>query len=549
MFPKIFWLASLLAPAPLCATYFYSLAQQIHYRYAVVLCVVTLALLPIRWDHHWRLPARRMCILLYSAALISLVLAIAIWSPWLSYVSFLLFFGSFLSANYERLPNSKRRSLRRGTMVYLSLPFWFALRVPLGFDDAILSYFLHVTSYFASFTLDYFNLPHYINGTVLELADKKFFVAETSGGIASLFALLACSFFLQIVRYRSPLLTPLYFFSGCLVALLLGTLRLIIAPIMYDGFTIDLTQSWYGRFFAYTTFLVAGLLLVSFDYLIAFCFAPVSRDTIHVSNLEIRNPFKLLWNRTFRNPKPVRVESSINSSKFSWIPMVTIVLLLLTLGAQIFYYGQQFLAPTSALHAKVSTAVIWNPPRALFENPKLRIESFESSTDGSDVSQSDQIDIWNVLSTSDNLRHRITISQMYPRFHDLGRDYTRAGWTLIDETTFAPTNDTPPWPLIACSAQNQAEKYSFFTYSAFDTTATPVNPLNTSAGTIMIDRVLGNESSVLTQRDCLLFHIWTTSAVPFSSEQKQQLIDLHVEMRQQVVSAYRQQLGVVRTSH
>lgn len=462
MVPKIFWLASLLAPAPLCASYFYSLTQPIHYRYAVVFCVVTLARLLIRWDHQWRIPARRISILLYSAALISLVLAIAIWSPWLSYVSFLLFFCSFLSANYERLPNSKRRSLRRGTMVYLSLPFWFVLRVPLGFDDAILSYFQHTTCYFASFTLDYFNLPHYLNGTVMELAGKKFFVAETSGGLVSLFALLACSLFLQIIRYRSPLLTPLYFFSGCLVALLLGTLRLIIAPIMYEGFTIDLTQNWYGRIFAYTTFLVAGLLLVSFDYLIAFCFAPVSRDTIHVSNQEIRNPFKLLWNRTFRNPKPVRVKRSTNSSNFSWIPMVVIVLLLLTLGAQVFYYGQQFLAPTSTADAKVSTAVIWNPPRALFENPKLRIESFESSTDGSDVSQSDRIDIWNVLSTSGNLRHRITISQMYPRFHELGRDYARAGWSLKNEMTFAPTNHNPLWPLIACSAQNQAEKIQLF---------------------------------------------------------------------------------------
>lgn len=65
----------------------------------------------------------------------------------------------------------------------------------------------------------------------------------------------------------------------------------------------------------------------------------------------------------------------------------------------------------------------------------------------------------------------------------------------------------------------------------------------------MIDRVLGNKSSALAQRDCLLFQTWTTSAVPFSDEQKQQLIELHVEMRQQVVSAYRQQLGVVRTFH
>jgi len=343
MLPKIFWFVSLLSPAPLCAIYFYRLVQPVHYRYAVALCIVTLILLLFRWDYHWRLPTRRLSITLYAIALISLTIGIAIWSPWLSYLSFLLTFSSFLSANYERLSNSRSRSLRRGTLLYLCLPFCFAMRIPLGYDDVILSYFQHMTSYFASFALDFIRSPHYLNDTVLEITDKKFVVSETTGGIASLFALIACSFFVQIVRQRTPILAPLYLLSGCLVALFLSTLRLAITPLVYETFAIDLTQGWLGVFFAYTTFWVAVLFLISFDYLIAFSFSPITRDTIHVSNLANKNPFKLLWNRTFRKSEPLLVERSPNDSFVRWISMTTIVLLLLMFVAQVFHFSQPIL--------------------------------------------------------------------------------------------------------------------------------------------------------------------------------------------------------------
>ena len=361
MLPKIFWLASFFAHLPLCAIYFYVLVQTVHYRYAVALCVATLVLLLFRWDRYWRLPTHPISIAFSALALISLALAIVFWSPWFSYLSFALSFSSFLSANYERLAHSKTRSLRRGTLLYLSLPFYFALRIPFGYDDELLSYFQYTTSYFTSFTLDFLNYPHFLNDTVLEITDKKFLVTEITGGFATLFALLALGLFVQIVRQRSPILAPFYLLSGCLVATCLSTPRLIITPILYEAFKLDLTQGWLGVFFAYTTFWVAGLFLISFDYLIAFSFAPIARDTIQVSVLANKNPFKLLWNRTFREPKPIRVESSQNGSLVRWISIATIVMLLFMFLAQVIHYSQLIPEQGSSPITNISTVVNWSP--------------------------------------------------------------------------------------------------------------------------------------------------------------------------------------------
>lgn len=336
MSPKLFWFVSLLSPMPLTAFYFYSLVQQQKLSIPFIAISVFSALILVRWNRHWHYPTGWTSSLFYLSALILLGASITIWSPWLGTLSLLSWVASFLASHTEIFHSEKRKRLSRRSLLYLGIPLLLILRLPLGWEAAFHETYLEYTSSIASYWLDTLNTPHFLDGQILELPQAKIEVEAVSGNYQTLLAMILVSLVLFAWFARPIFVAPFYVLAGLISAAILQTLRLTIATVALDRFSLDLTIGSSLILFQAITLLGMLAVLYSFDALIMFLFAPVSSDTIHVAESNLRNPLKVIWNRLLRRYKSRR---NTDSHYLREIPPFVLLplcfLLLVSFGMQV----------------------------------------------------------------------------------------------------------------------------------------------------------------------------------------------------------------------
>jgi hypothetical protein len=322
MSPRLFWLLSILAPLPLAGLYAYVLLQQHEFTIPLLALISVSVLTAFRWNRLWQYPLSWTSAGLYILALLLLATAITIWSPWLGAFSTLTFAASFLASHDELFQSQVRNRLSHRTLLYLSVPLIVILRLPLGWENTFYTTYLQYTASISSYGLDALNVPHNLDLYTLELPQHKIVVEQVCGSYQTLLALTLSSLLLSAWWSRPLLVAPFYLLAGLILSGVLQTFRLTFLGVAIDKFDFNGTAGISLLTFQWLSFFGILFLLVSCDALIMFFFAPVSSDTIRMSDNGLRNPLKTLWNRLLRRSKSRRRS---NSTRKSTIPTFVLI--------------------------------------------------------------------------------------------------------------------------------------------------------------------------------------------------------------------------------
>ncbi|MEZ6132034.1 MAG: exosortase U [Planctomycetaceae bacterium] len=211
------------------------------------------------------------------------VLAIAywFWSPWLAVVSFLLL-GDSLLCHFP---------LARRTWRLLAL----LIPLPLGFDAELVHRLQLLSSEQASRILDFLNVPHVMQGNVLELDGRRLFVEEACSGISSVYMFTAATlFYVAVSESRLVRSVPLLI-SVAWWALLANVCRIVSIATAHEWYQSNLSAGWPHQALGLTTMFLALAGIFSTKALLGFLTASI-RDarSLDFSTTKALSP-TVLW--------------------------------------------------------------------------------------------------------------------------------------------------------------------------------------------------------------------------------------------------------------
>lgn len=151
-----------------------------------------------------------------------------IWSPWLAAVSFLLL-GDSLLCHFPGV----RRVWR---LLALLIP------LPLGLDAEIVRELQSLSSIYASRVLDFLNVPHVMQGNVLELDGQRLFVAEACSGIGSVYMLTAATLLYLVVTHSRLIRSVPLLLSVAWWALMANAVRIVTIAVAHQRYQVDLSS-------------------------------------------------------------------------------------------------------------------------------------------------------------------------------------------------------------------------------------------------------------------------------------------------------------------
>lgn len=163
-----------------------------------------------------------------GVGLVAIAAAWVIQSPWLTAVSALMVGNSALAY----FP-STRQAWR---LLVLLIP------LPLNLDQLLVQRLQSVSSQLASRTLDVLDVPHLMQGNVLELGGRHLFVEEACSGINSVYLLLAAAlYFVVLAKARFIVGIPLVL-STIAWSVLANTARISVIAVAHDSWQTDLAS-------------------------------------------------------------------------------------------------------------------------------------------------------------------------------------------------------------------------------------------------------------------------------------------------------------------
>ncbi len=288
--------AVLLGHAPLAVLHLWSLWQQEQYQYFPFVIAASAYFLWSRWQQAPdTLPVTRRWARLpqwiAAAAVILLVGAILVVSPWLAFVS--LNIG--LAAVFALL--NRQRAIPYLWGIWMLL--WLLVPLPLGLDNRLVRYLQHLSSQLSSTILDLFGILHLMSGNVLQLPAKKFFVDEACSGIISVMSMIACAAIFAVWKNRSFFHLVALVLAGLTWALVLNVFRICMIAIAYHFFDYDLSTGAVHLALGLVLFAIMFVALASTDKLLLLMLAPIDVKQLRKSGQD--NLLVSLWNRTNGN--------------------------------------------------------------------------------------------------------------------------------------------------------------------------------------------------------------------------------------------------------
>ena len=188
-------------------------------------------------------------------------------SPWLAYLSVHRSDNELLSGN-----------LAHWRVPYLwgvwLLP-WLVVPLPFGRDQMLITMLQRGSSQVSSIVLDWFRVPHLMEGNTLILPDKQFFVDEACSGIVSVMSIIACAVIYGVWRNRPPLHLVLLASAGVGWATLMNVVRISVIAIAYHWSGVDWSSGTPHEILGLLIFLITFVALVSTDYALVVLSAPI----------------------------------------------------------------------------------------------------------------------------------------------------------------------------------------------------------------------------------------------------------------------------------
>ncbi|WP_197454391.1 exosortase U [Stieleria varia] len=183
------------------------------------------------------------------AALLGLVVAMYVWSPWLAAVA--AYFAVLPCLWFFRGWYSVRRWA----------PLWVLFAVvippPFGMDEDLILWLRGHATNMTSAVLDQFNVLHRSYANVIELPERKLFIADACSGIHSLYVLLGAALFLGLLNGRNWIHIGVLLLTTFGIVLVENVARLTSVALGFQ-YRMDLSE---GPNHAYLGFILFGLSL------------------------------------------------------------------------------------------------------------------------------------------------------------------------------------------------------------------------------------------------------------------------------------------------
>jgi exosortase/archaeosortase family protein len=136
-------------------------------------------------------------------------------------------------------------------------------------DERLIVQLRDVATMVTSRVLDYFGILHMLSGNVIELPEKKLFVADACSGIHSLFVLLAAAAIVAVWNYRGPLATCVLLLATFGLVMIENVLRLLAVSVSIRvGY--DLSEGTGHQVLGFVLFAFSLAMILSIDQWIAF---------------------------------------------------------------------------------------------------------------------------------------------------------------------------------------------------------------------------------------------------------------------------------------
>ena len=234
-------------------------------------------------------PAILCAQVLRIGSLLCLLLAVALFSPWLGYVAFLIGLGSLVI----RITGSALGG-PWGPVWCLA---WLLIPPPFEMDVRLIQGLQVQTAGLASRLLDLLGHRHLLEGNILEFAGQRFFVEEACSGVQSLFSLTAVALLYCVWKRRNWLHWLLLVTAAVFWALAANVMRILAVGMVYAITGRDVASGLPHELLGYALFGLAMAALLSTDELIGCLLGPI----ILPRGMARRNPFSRGWNRWVAN--------------------------------------------------------------------------------------------------------------------------------------------------------------------------------------------------------------------------------------------------------
>jgi exosortase len=472
-------------------------------------------------------------------AWLTLVIAVAIYNPWLSAASLNL----LLAAVCIVVAGQRNVTYLWGIWALLIL----LLPLPLGLDQQFISGLQLVSSRWSSTLLDYCGVLHVMQGNTLQLPQKQLFVDEACSGIVSVMSIVACGMIYGVWRNRPPLHIILLVAAGIFWAVLLNVLRITIIALALEWFQLDWSHGTSHEILGLCLFLIAFGGLISTDVLIAGMLAPIEEawpglaDTKTYGKLLVRG-----WDAIAACGSPGKASTDADPDEPAptpprWVPPKPAVATVLLTAA---------FAMVGVLQIGVIAWASGNPipaARALAPAKTLERTSLPDSLAGiqcvgftTDQRERDNIfgEYSKIYEYRDSAGQVYQVSCDFPfsqGWHELTVCYRGAGWEIDDRRMFAMPGSTTkePWTAVEAVLVKPGGTSGFVTWAIFDENGAPVSP---PLGELweQVWRLLVRRSPLIPTRQLFQVQVYTTRPGEISEDQKRSARQLLLEAREQM---------------
>lgn len=502
--PALFWLISLGVQVPLLLMYLVGMWQHEHYRYFLPLLLVVGYLTWSRFTTTLQLPSNKLSIGLLAASMIVLVAGSLLASPWFASLSFLLWALGFLITH---------------GLGYLVVPLALLVRLPLGYDTRITGAIQSQTTRLSSYLLDLLYVPHLVRGNEIELADRQLSVAQASGGVQSFFAIACVALLIVAWRKRPLALVPAYLALAVVWTVLCNTLRVITIGYAASAFQTDLTEGAAKWILGGSTFLIAGLLMLSADAFLQLIFHPVTNNSSEL------NPFIAAWKWLFSSGKvsvrsvygfdevTPKTDRMVKTHDSILAPRVRLMLM------GVLAVGVFSMLPLAA-HAVITPRVINPDGRVLFEPAKDLLDSItgpinyrhrEALRDNDAPEMAAHSDQWTMR--YGGFSGNLVFSQPHTGWQDPIASYAESGWRVLDVDQVQPSDSAKDRTRIQLAKFGHGDgRYGYLLLTGLQADGSSLRPMSGDLIQSTIDRCRQlldrKDRTVPNTGDCAMLHLW-----------------------------------------
>lgn len=258
--------------APLLCLFFENLWSRPHYQFFPLAIIGAGFLAWVRFkeiERPLRPGGRGMSAIFFGSAFLLLILAAALWSPWLGMLSALI---AIIGAIWNAGGGSLLLAMTPALVLIVAI-----IPPPLALDTRFAEVLRVIAVGSSSRLLDLLGVIHSRSGNVIELPGQKLLVEEACSGINSVLVVMAGTLFYMLWRRRSPLRITLALMAVVSFVLLGNLARITAGAWLKSRYGIEILSGWRHEAAGILLFIGYILLIFSLDNWLKFLFSPLPK--------------------------------------------------------------------------------------------------------------------------------------------------------------------------------------------------------------------------------------------------------------------------------